>query len=303
MSWHRFTEQLREYFTFTRKERNGIVVLLILLIAMQGMIVITHFYKPQRKEADITAFRNEVLVFEQAMLLEDSSSKHIYIKKPEEIKNITLFEFDPNIIDEQQWKSLGLGERTIHSIRNYISKGGHFYKKEDFKKIYNLDEKDYLRLEPYISITGNKPDQKNKTDEIKKPKELVMVEINSATLDELMKLPMVGEKRAEQIMKYRNRLGGFVTKEQLSEVFSIPDSIYQIIAPHIALNISLVQQIKINSITSDSLYHPYLKKNLLKLIISYRNQHGAYTTKLDLKKLPLMTDSVYRKLEPYMGLE
>lgn len=303
MSWHRFTEQLREYFTFTRKERNGIVVLLILLIIMQGMIVFTHFYKPQHKEADITAFRNEVLAFEQAMLAEDSSSKNIYVRKTEEVKNITLFEFDPNIIDEQQWKSLGLGDRTIHSIRNYLSKGGHFYKKEDFKKIYNLDEKDYLRLEPYITIAANKPEQKYKTEEAKKPKEIAIVEINSATVDELMTLPMVGEKRAEQILKYRNRLGGFVKKEQLLEVYSIPDSIYQLISPHITLNTSLVNTIKVNSISNDSLYHPYLKKNLLKLIISYRNQHGVYQKMDDLKKLPLMTDSVYRKLSPYLNLE
>jgi competence protein ComEA len=303
MAWHRFTEQLREYFTFTRKERNGILVLLILLIIMQGAIVFTHYYKPPKEVADISAFQKEVLAFQQSMQEKDSTMPYGGATKETTVAEITLFPFNPNVIDEAQWKSLGVNERTVHSIKNYLSKGGHFYKKEDLKKIYNLRPEEYLRLEPYIAIEDKNKSEKSDKEFVKQPREVVLVEINGASKEDLMKLPMVGEKRAEQIIKYRDRLGGFVKKEQLKEVYSIPDSIYQMILPGIALNAGLIKPIKLNSISSDTIYHPYLKKNLLKMILNYRNQHGAFTDKLVLKKLPLMTDSVYAKLEPYFSLD
>ncbi|MEI9908826.1 MAG: hypothetical protein WDO71_03640 [Bacteroidota bacterium] len=42
----------------------------------------------------------------------------------------SLFHFDPNTIDEEGWKKLGLKEKTIHTIQNYLRKGGHFYKRK-----------------------------------------------------------------------------------------------------------------------------------------------------------------------------
>jgi competence protein ComEA len=303
MSWHRFTEQLREYFTFTRKERNGIAVLLILLVIMQGAILFTHYYKPDLKEANISAFEKEVLAFQSAR--KDTIAVQHAFQPATRIaeRTATYFPFDPNTVSQQQWEMLGLNDRTIHSIVNYLSKGGHFYKKEDLKKIYNLQEQQYAALEPYILIAGKEVKPFEKKEEQKVEKKPVMVELNSASAEELMTLPFIGEKRAEQILKYRNRLGGFVNKEQLAEVYSIPDSIYEMILPHITLNTSIVQYINVNTISSDTVYHPYLKRNLLKLIISYRKEHGDYHDKTELKKLPLMTDSVYRKVEGYIRVE
>jgi competence protein ComEA len=303
MSWHRFTDQLREYFTFTRKERNGITVLLVLLVISQGAILFTHYYRPTAQKADISAFRNEVMAF---LKTNDSITAIKGIDVKSESNSISTyspeyFDFNPNTASVEEWKKMGLNERTIHSIRNYLSKGGHFYKKEDLKKIYNLPEEQYELLESYIII-----DEKNKAVyEEKKPaeKKISIVEVNSASKDQLMTLPNIGEKRAEQIIKYRSRLGGFIRKEQLAEVYSIPDSVYQSLLPYISLDPALVQYIKVNELNNDTLYHPYLKKNLLKLIINYRVQHGSYTDKTELRKLPLMTDSVYQKVEGYIRVE
>lgn len=270
---------------------------------MQGAIVFTHYYKPPKEVADISAFQKEVLAFQQSMLEKDSTMPYADATKEKTITELTLIHFDPNVIDEAQWKSLGVNERAIHSIKNYLSKGGHFYKKEDLKKIYNLRLEEYSRLESYITIEDKHKGEKSDKEFVKQPKEIVLIEINGASKEDLMKLPMVGEKRAEQIIKYRNRLGGFVNREQLKEVYSIPDSIYQMILPQISINTSLVKSIPLNSFTSDTLYHPYLKKNLLKMILNYRAQHGSYTDKAVLKKLPLMTDSVYRKVEAYISLD
>ena len=66
-----------------------------------------------------------------------------------------LFYFDPNTITGSDWKRLGLRDKTIKTIENYRSKGGHFYKPEDLQRIYGLHDDEYERLKPYIKIESN----------------------------------------------------------------------------------------------------------------------------------------------------
>ena len=66
-----------------------------------------------------------------------------------------LFYFDPNTITTSDWKRLGLRDKTIKTIENYLSKGGHFYKPDDLQKIYGLHDDEYERLRPYIKIESN----------------------------------------------------------------------------------------------------------------------------------------------------
>ena len=54
----------------------------------------------------------------------------------EEKEPVELFTFNPNTLETEGWRKLGLSERQAKTIMNYRSKGGRFYKKEDLKKIY-----------------------------------------------------------------------------------------------------------------------------------------------------------------------
>jgi DNA uptake protein ComE-like DNA-binding protein len=63
-----------------------------------------------------------------------------------------LFYIDPNTITGSQWKILELRDKTIKTIENYRSKGGHFYKPGDLQRIYGLHDDEYERLRPYIKI-------------------------------------------------------------------------------------------------------------------------------------------------------
>ena len=52
-----------------------------------------------------------------------------------------------------------------------------------------------------------------------------LVNINTATLDELCTLPQIGEKRAQAILDYRNEHGEFRAPEDLCNVNGISDGI------------------------------------------------------------------------------
>ena len=115
-----------------------------------------------------------------------------------------------------------------------------------------------------------------------------------------MTLPMIGEKRAQQIIKYRNLLGGFVEKEQLKEIYSMPDSVYQLILPQITVNSDAISHININSDSISSLKHLYIKKPFAQLIVNYRLQHGNFHSIEEIKKLPLSNDSLFNKIQKYL---
>lgn len=62
-----------------------------------------------------------------------------------------------------------------------------------------------------------------------------LVNINTASLEELETLPSIGEVRAQAIITYRETNGGFRTIEELQEVSGIGEKIFADVAPHITV--------------------------------------------------------------------
>ena len=62
------------------------------------------------------------------MLINTTKEKAVTMKM--QFTKGELFYFDPNTISTSDWKRLGLRDKTIKTIENYLSKGGHFYKPE-----------------------------------------------------------------------------------------------------------------------------------------------------------------------------
>jgi competence protein ComEA len=61
------------------------------------------------------------------------------------------------------------------------------------------------------------------------------VSLNSATAEELMTLPGIGEARAKAIMQYREEKGSFRALEELKSIEGIGDKLYERIAPRIRI--------------------------------------------------------------------
>ncbi len=61
------------------------------------------------------------------------------------------------------------------------------------------------------------------------------VSLNTATLDELMTLPGIGESKANAIIKYREEVGAFQNIEELKEVSGIGDTIFDQIKENITI--------------------------------------------------------------------
>jgi DNA uptake protein ComE-like DNA-binding protein len=225
-----------------------------------------------------------------------------------------LFSFDPNNADEPTLLRLGLTAHTVKSILNYRAKGGVFRKKEDFKKIYTLPEVMYDRLEPFISLAPaveksdyhpvlpveSRPVYPGKLVKTSQP-----VDINHATEADWFHLPGIGEKRAAQIVRYRNALGGFLSVDQVGELYGMPDSIFQRIKPLLVLSAVSIRKININTATADDLkQHPYFNYKQARLLVGYREQHGPFKSAAGIGRIAAFSDQKWLdKIMPYLAVE
>ncbi|MDB5127612.1 MAG: hypothetical protein JWQ85_1844 [Mucilaginibacter sp.] len=204
-------------------------------------------------------------------------------------QNVALFKFNPNTSTVADWQKLGLTAKQAAIIKNYTTKGGRFRKAEDLQKIYGLTKVDYARLAPFIIIAEEKAADN------------VVVELNSADSAKLTIVEGIGPGFAKRIIYYRERLGGFVSKEQLREVYGLDELKYDEIKAQLKVDASRIRRININTITFDKLrLMPYLDYKQVNAIIEYRKQHGNYASIADIENIAIIDDGILRKIEPYL---
>ncbi len=315
--WKRF---LSSYFTFTKKERSGIIFLLILIVSFLLLPFLFPFFIKEKKY-DHSQFEKEIAALQPVKHDSTGSSKYApdsdyennitNYNEPLEKKNSIepqgkLFYFDPNTLDGNGWKRLGVKEKAIQTIQKYLFKGGKFHKPEDIGKIWGLSPEIIQRLTPYIKIEQQEvtiekqfPQPTYEKKEYKK--EIVPININTADTAAFIALPGIGNKLANRIVTFRNKLGGFYKIEQVGETFLLPDSTFQKIKSRLILTNPAVKQININTVTLDELKaHPYLRYYVANGIIQYRTQHGNFASVDDIKKVALVTEDIFNKAAPYL---
>ena len=302
------SEDLKNYFSFSKRERRGIIALVVLIIVFFAIAYSVKFIN-SKEETDISQFEKEIDALISSSKEQKESIDDLTVK--EEETTISVPPIDPNTATEEQWRSIGISANQFRVIKNYLQKGGKFKSKEDLKKIYSITPEIYKKIEPYIyikktdttSIAATAPIPQNKM-ETKPITSNLIIEINSADTILLQALPGIGSSFASRIVKYRNLLGGFHKKEQLLEVFGMDETRYSGFQQNISINPSLIKKIEINNASAIQLQqHPYIDKQLSMLIVSYRNQHGRFRSIEDFKKLALVNDEIVSKLAPYLSFD
>jgi DNA uptake protein ComE-like DNA-binding protein len=206
----------------------------------------------------------------------------------------------------QQWLNMGFTEKQAEMIQKYRSAGGEFYTKEDLSKLWCISNNEYKILEPYILLPSKNDSiyinrfKQNAT----KPSKINIIEINTASEEKLMEIPGIGKYYAEQIIKYRRRLGGYCSKQQLMEIYNMDSSKYNKISKYISINANVIRKININTASFEDLQkHPYFTYNTSLALINYRETHGKFNKIEDIKKCDLFTQELYIKLIPYIKIE
>ena len=219
------------------------------------------------------------------------------------------FPFDPNTADSTQLLRLGLQPWQVRNIYKYRARGGVYRKKEDFARLYGLTVHEYRELEPYIRISSDlttpastlvSQEEHHERDTLKYPVKVeVPQSVNLNTTDTLLlrKVPGVGEAFARRIIKYGQRLGGFVSPEQLREIEDFPVEAI----PYFTIDHPQTRKINLNRLTLNQLQrHPYISFYQAQAIIEYRRLRGPLKSLDDLKLHRDFPPEAISRLKPYV---
>jgi competence ComEA-like helix-hairpin-helix protein len=282
---------------FSKRSRRAIV---IFTVAMIVVVLIPRFYflinPPQKFTFSQTPFQKE----HYKNIEFKKREKKKYFKKSSKFK-VPASKFDPNKYTEADWIKLGMSPKQASLILKFGKRG--FYSTEDLKRVFVISDKFYEIIKDSL-VFPDKPAYSKFEKSTFEVKKVAKVEINTATEEELLNVKGVGPFFAKQIVKKRNELGGFISKEQLLEVWKFDQEKLDIISPNITINAALIQKININTAPVELLKaHPYIRWNIANSIVKMRAQIGTFKRIEDLKKSVLITDEVFEKLKLYVTIE
>jgi competence protein ComEA len=306
--------QIRDYFGITRREARGFVAVVVLIVVLWfGPLAYERFFPalpPNIAAADARTADSLLAILEAQQPLRPNYAKNNkrFEESPE--RPLSLFYFDPNTASSEQLQELGIPRFLAERIVKYRAKGGKFRQKEDLQKIYDLRPELYERLAPYVAIADSKTNfsepkpTENPASAEPKPAYVKPVlqafDINTADTSQLIKLRGIGSKLAARIVKFRDGLGGFAATGQYTEVFGL-DSLALSELQKYAVVRTAQRKIRINLASVEELdRHPYISPLQAKLIIRYREQHGAYPNAQELLKIKILDQKFVDKIAPYL---
>jgi DNA uptake protein ComE-like DNA-binding protein len=268
---------IQPYLKFTRSQRAGLFVLLTLIVIFQ----IAYFaFDFRAKESPPT--KKETWMALQVPL--DS------LKTAKAAESPKIYPFNPNFITDFKGYKLGMSVAEIDRLLAYRKTDRYVNSAEEFQQVTQVSDSLLHAIAPYFKFPDwvknrnkLKPYQKKYFEKAIK----IQIDINLATQEDLKKVYGIGDGLSERILKEKEKLGGFVSMEQMKEVWGLsPDVIEKLNESFKVAALPEIKKVNINTATVKELMQfPYFRYALAKAIVTYRSMNGEIKTSEDLIKI------------------
>lgn len=286
----------KEIFTYTKKQRNGLLILILLVLIIQGII---YFNKLIPAKGDETENSRLVEIIASWQKAEDSVGQLNVVA-------VELFPFDPNSATIDDLEKLGLQPFLAKRIEKYRRGGGQFYQKEDLLNIYGMDSTWYFQVQDFVSLSGEPKEVAN----FKKEKlRLQHFELNQVSQTELESYN-IKEWQARRIINYREKVHPYKSKEELFKVYGLDSAFVRELLPFVILEESAevkdesVKVVELNSADSLTLISIRgIGPTYAKRIIAYREKLGGFYKKEQLLEVYGIREEQYENLQRYFKVD
>lgn len=280
---------------FSKKTRKALLIFLAMLfiIALLPRIIVSFLPKAELKfskvEQQIVNFKPVKNQFGRTF-----SSKKSFRRPP--------IKFDPNKYSISDWMYLGLSKKQAISVLKFGKYG--FKSNEQLSKVFVIPKELFELIKDSTTYpTKQTSPFLHPENEIKKEPILKAIELNTASEDDLLAIPGIGPFYAKNILKQREKLGGYSSINQLMECWKFTEEKLNEVKPFMKVDPTLVQKININTATAEEFKkHPYFTWNLANSLYKIRKQKGSYSSIEEIKESVLVTEELFSKLKPYLTL-
>ncbi len=287
----------------SKAEKSG----LLAIISVMGVYILMASLFNSRQHNQDVSFEDfvergvEDSAYNEEITLQKEEIKSSPDYNNKDLANVRLhkdkyFNFDPNELSLRQAKELKLPERVYRNMRAYLNKGGTFYSKEQLLKIYGMTPDLFKKIQPFVQF---------KKEPVTVPfsshnPATIPSDINKLSAMDLRKYHRLDFSLAYRIIRYRDKLGGFYSVQQLKEVYNLPDSTFIQLKDKLTVKDS-IHKILINKASLEMLSnHPYIRKKRAELICAYKSNHGRISSEEDLKLIYSGNVAELSKLLPYL---
>ena len=272
---------IASYFKFTNQQRKGIFLFLLLIIGLQFVYFFSDFSQAEEKlskEQEWGALQTEI----------DSLKATRYREKQK------IYPFNPNFISDYKGYKLGMSLKEIDRLLAFRKDNKYLKSAEEFQKVTKVSDSLFNRISPYfkfpdwvnkknVSISNKQYAQKS----FSKKEKIVVMDINQATQEDLMKVYGIGEGLSLRILKQKESLEAFVSMEQMNDVWGLSPEVVTELKNHFkVLSFPKIKKILINDASLKELAQfSYFRYVLAKQIVTYRSMNGNIKNIEDLIKI------------------
>lgn len=186
------------------------VTISTLLLLFILFVVFTHMMKNKLEDDNAITF--------------SSTSSENNIKKPDALE-LNTADF------EEISRVQGVGRKLAHNIIDYREAIGGFTTVRQLRNVVGIDEQTYelIKNKFYVESEWTRFEEETSSENVTK------ININTATVRELMTLPSITETLAREIVTYREENEDFVNVDEIMQVEGIGEGIFSLISRYITV--------------------------------------------------------------------
>ena len=271
----------KSYFVFNRNQRTGIFCLFVLIIAFQIGYYCIDFSinnKISKEKEQWISVQHQIDSLKQL--------RFSFVPK--------LYPFNPNFITDFKGYKLGMSLAEIDRLLAYRKQNKYVNSPKEFQTVTKVSDSLLNAISPYFKFpdwVNNKKEFKNFKEYPKsafaKKEKIIAIDINLATKEDLIKIYGIGEAISIRILKFRETLGGFVSMEQMKDVWGLSPEVIENLNSHFKISKSQnLKKIDINNASIKELSQfPYFNYQVAKQIVTFRSMNGDFKNVDDLTKI------------------
>lgn len=291
----------KSHFWYTKNQRNGILLLLIIIIFLQLILHFKNFDSQQMVDLSlpkITSYNKQL----------DSLKK-----KSSKKKKFKIYPFNPNYISDYKGYQLGMNVDEIDRLLAQREQRLYVNSAKEFQTITKISDSLLQKISPFFKFpewvqkkNNNKNNQQRYIPNSRiNVSEITTVDINKATLKDFTAIEGVDEYMSERIIKYRSKLQGFSFKEQLFEVWGLDEQMAnKILSTFSIKNKPIIKKVNINTASfKEVLSNPYIDYELCIQIFDYKDEVAELQSISEIKNIEGFPIKKYNRIVLYLLAE
>lgn len=288
--------KLKSHFTFTKERRNGIFLLILLIIVLQAVYFFVSFSSEEIPidQKALKIFQNEI---DSLRLLEIES------RKPK------IYPFNPNYITDFKGYTLGMTNEEIDRLLAFRKQKKWVNSTVEFQEVTKISDSLLAIISPYFKfpewINNPKPPYSVSFKNSNQPKTFEQKQdLNTASAVQLQKVNGIGEAYSKRIVAYRDKYGGFISDVQLQDIYGLsPEVIEKITEQFTVKTPKQVEKINLNSATLEELVTiQYIDYEVAHHIIEQRTLREGYHSLDELLKVKSFPSKKFEIIKLYLKL-